>query len=133
MKKIGRNSKCPCGSGKKYKHCCMKKMSVDEVIILYYRQSQLAKKEDIDEKDCHNIIDIGNKILNANINIKCITGTYVNMALAKEWLYYLKNDMNDLMQAEQYYKEALKIKPNNQVAIRHGFGICLELKKYNEA
>ncbi|MBE5934940.1 MAG: SEC-C domain-containing protein [Lachnospiraceae bacterium] len=24
-KKIGRNDKCPCGSGKKYKHCCMNK------------------------------------------------------------------------------------------------------------
>lgn len=23
--KIGRNDPCPCGSGKKYKHCCMKK------------------------------------------------------------------------------------------------------------
>ena len=23
-KKIGRNDKCPCGSGKKYKHCCGK-------------------------------------------------------------------------------------------------------------
>lgn len=25
MKKIGRNKPCPCGSGKKYKHCCFKK------------------------------------------------------------------------------------------------------------
>jgi tetratricopeptide (TPR) repeat protein len=24
LKKIGRNEKCPCGSGKKYKKCCMK-------------------------------------------------------------------------------------------------------------
>ena len=24
-KKVGRNDPCPCGSGKKYKHCCMKK------------------------------------------------------------------------------------------------------------
>lgn len=24
-KKIGRNDPCPCGSGKKYKNCCMKK------------------------------------------------------------------------------------------------------------
>jgi len=24
MTKIGRNSQCPCGSGKKYKHCCEK-------------------------------------------------------------------------------------------------------------
>lgn len=24
-RKIGRNEKCPCGSGKKYKYCCMNK------------------------------------------------------------------------------------------------------------
>jgi len=23
-KKVGRNDPCPCGSGKKYKHCCGK-------------------------------------------------------------------------------------------------------------
>ena len=22
LEKVGRNEKCPCGSGKKYKHCC---------------------------------------------------------------------------------------------------------------
>ena len=26
-KKVGRNDPCPCGSGKKYKNCCMKKQS----------------------------------------------------------------------------------------------------------
>ena len=25
MAKVGRNEICPCGSGKKYKHCCEKK------------------------------------------------------------------------------------------------------------
>lgn len=25
MAKIGRNTSCPCGSGKKYKHCCQRK------------------------------------------------------------------------------------------------------------
>ena len=25
MTKIGRNKPCPCGSGKKYKNCCLKK------------------------------------------------------------------------------------------------------------
>lgn len=25
MSKIKRNDPCPCGSGKKYKHCCLKK------------------------------------------------------------------------------------------------------------
>lgn len=27
-KKIGRNEPCPCGSGKKYKHCCLGSKSV---------------------------------------------------------------------------------------------------------
>jgi uncharacterized protein YchJ len=27
-KKIGRNAPCPCGSGKKYKKCCLKKEGV---------------------------------------------------------------------------------------------------------
>ena len=28
-KKIGRNDPCPCGSGKKYKHCCLGKKAAD--------------------------------------------------------------------------------------------------------
>ena len=28
-KKVGRNDPCPCGSGKKYKHCCLKKMNIN--------------------------------------------------------------------------------------------------------
>ncbi len=30
MTKIGRNAPCPCGSGKKYKHCCLKKQEAAE-------------------------------------------------------------------------------------------------------
>lgn len=29
-KKIGRNDKCPCGSGKKYKHCCLSSGKYEE-------------------------------------------------------------------------------------------------------
>ncbi len=29
MGKIGRNQSCPCGSGKKYKHCCLLKRQVE--------------------------------------------------------------------------------------------------------
>lgn len=34
--KIGRNEPCPCGSGKKYKNCCIKK---SEYTIEYARKS----------------------------------------------------------------------------------------------
>jgi len=30
-KKMGRNDKCPCGSGKKYKHCCLPKIKANEL------------------------------------------------------------------------------------------------------
>lgn len=30
MKEVGRNDPCPCGSGKKYKKCCMQKSSTKE-------------------------------------------------------------------------------------------------------
>ena len=30
-KKVGRNDKCPCGSGKKYKYCCLLKLKEREL------------------------------------------------------------------------------------------------------
>ncbi|MEA3408534.1 MAG: preprotein translocase subunit SecA [Chloroflexota bacterium] len=39
--KIGRNDPCPCGSGKKYKNCCMRKgLSPEEIIAQRERQSR---------------------------------------------------------------------------------------------
>lgn len=36
-KEIGRNAPCPCGSGKKYKACCLKKESADATDFLWQR------------------------------------------------------------------------------------------------
>ncbi len=38
MKKIGRNEKCPCGSGKKYKKCCMNKFPRDQYIYFGHKE-----------------------------------------------------------------------------------------------
>jgi hypothetical protein len=51
--KVGRNEPCPCGSGKKYKKCCMNKQQktsnpLDELEIPMMRQMPLSKKA-IDE------------------------------------------------------------------------------------
>ena len=29
MSKVGRNAPCPCGSGRKYKQCCLKQLELD--------------------------------------------------------------------------------------------------------
>lgn len=30
QKRVGRNDRCPCGSGKKFKHCCMLRLARGE-------------------------------------------------------------------------------------------------------
>jgi len=47
--KIGRNAPCPCGSGKKYKHCCLNKSNVIPAIDLNYRRISKAY-EDLEPK-----------------------------------------------------------------------------------
>ena len=49
MAKIGRNAPCPCGSGKKYKHCCLKKSQeaereIQAQISLYGERLQAVLK-----------------------------------------------------------------------------------------
>lgn len=50
QEKIGRNDFCPCGSGKKYKKCCMfkKKMTSEPIETLYYNQYKIRLKKEID-------------------------------------------------------------------------------------
>ena len=42
MAKIGRNEKCPCGSGKKYKHCCAGNPLVQERLATPEEQMKIS-------------------------------------------------------------------------------------------
>ena len=131
-KKIGRNDPCPCGSGKKYKLCCINKMSEEEIQALYLEQFELTKGLNEVNK-CHKILDLGKRIIEHQQNSKCATGTYVNMALAKRVLYLLNHNELDLEEAKDFCSRALELKHNNQVALRMLYGICLDLKQYGDA
>lgn len=51
MSKIGRNDKCPCGSGKKYKKCCLdKESSAVESILRLVTTEEAAARETVAEK-----------------------------------------------------------------------------------
>lgn len=130
--KIGRNEPCPCGSGKKYKFCCLGKISQAEIKEMYLKQFELSKKLD-KEESCAEILAIGEKIIKSKVESDCITGTYVNMAVAKFSLFYLKNNICDLTLAKEYCLKALRLKKENQPAWKMMFTICLELKEYQEA
>src|SRR5882724_6711751 len=42
MKKVGRNDPCPCGSGKKYKTCCLDSASAPDFQYRRFRQTHAA-------------------------------------------------------------------------------------------
>jgi len=42
MAKIGRNEKCPCGSGRKYKHCCARNPQVEKRLATPEEQMKIS-------------------------------------------------------------------------------------------
>lgn len=54
--KIGRNQKCPCGSGLKYKKCCLKK-EIDELPPLNFTDFQKLFRNEITNKEFNNTIE----------------------------------------------------------------------------
>lgn len=130
--KIGRNDPCPCGSGRKYKHCCINKLSETIIEQLYLEQLELTKGLQ-DEKICYDVIRIGEQIISNKQDSVCLTGTYVNMAVAKRVLYFLHHNIIDLNDAKEYCSRAIELKQTNQAALRMMFGISLDLKEYENA
>jgi len=73
-KKIRRNDKCPCNSGKKYKLCCLiKKQQEENQILTQYEKGHEMSSENVemvqeyldDQYEDHDVIDVSN-ILNAD-------------------------------------------------------------------
>ncbi len=64
MKKIGRNDPCPCGSGLKYKKCCMLKdqqrKSFENLKRIYFQKYGIRLKE---EKDIEGIREAGKLVV----------------------------------------------------------------------
>lgn len=130
--KMGRNDPCLCGSGKKYKKCCSGKLSEENIKKMYLEQLELTKNlrnEDI----CNTVLSIGQQIIANNWDSVCLTGTYVNMAVAKRMLYYLHQNIDDLYDSKKYCSKALELKQTNQAALKNMYGICLELKEFQDA
>lgn len=50
MNKVGRNDSCPCGSGKKYKKCCLDKQGSASLLVLADVKHQFEKMQAIQEQ-----------------------------------------------------------------------------------
>jgi len=81
MSKIGRNDPCPCGSGKKYKKCCIdrplleivKRMPVLDYENIDYHRNSLLTYEEVNQKSTEEIID---KLLGFRIGLVPLTSQH---------------------------------------------------------
>ncbi|MGT2907915.1 YecA family protein [Streptococcus dentiloxodontae] len=97
--KIGRNDKCPCGSGRKYKKCCLKKTSQE----LFFEKTHKLVRESRNEayikqclhpnvEECDEKIIKAHSIQNNQILKKISTNGEVYMPLSKDSLPFITID-----------------------------------------
>ena len=132
MGNMGRNELCSCGSGKKFKNCCINKLSKEDIYLMYRKQLKLANHL-TNKENCMEVLRLGRTIIDNDANYIWATGTYVNMSLAKRVLYYLENSLEDLNEARIFCEKAIELKPNNQSALKTLFEISIELEYFDEA
>ncbi len=105
-KKIGRNDPCPCGSGKKYKKCCL-----DKLPSLSFPEEVLTKKRLIEEAT-------GNEVIleeRSNIGFDAITdfGNWHDMANLPKILHKPSVDnvhiLHELIHLEKFFIDQYSI------------------------
>jgi len=133
MPKIGRNDRCPCGSGQKYKRCCMDKGWVAAQTKRADPQEQrqvpieglAPAMEEADEVDqaSNSVVDLslgnvhqtrGNlaqaeSSLLVHLQLYEVLGSKDGMAAAYDNLGNLYQTLGDLAQAAAMYKESIAL------------------------
>lgn len=116
MKKIGRNDKCHCTSGKKYKLCCLKKEDEAKMKeVMKYENGHPDSSENIKQcadffRECysdHKVIDISNYLNNNTYRIFQLTNYASKVIMIAE-----KNNHN----AEVFSTRGL---PENDIIIMY--------------
>ena len=86
--KIGRNDLCPCGSGKKYKKCCIDKIDVSSSLLWQDDESMHVIGEG--EKPSSEILDAQEKRIEAIVGEEG-EGIYSNISVNKYYNHLLKS------------------------------------------
>jgi tetratricopeptide (TPR) repeat protein len=117
MSKVGRNSPCPCGSGKKFKRCCIDKNKVtksDNVISSVEPKVGSSIKfgqwSDVDELDewCNDSLDLINegKLEEAEVLAKKLLKEFPELPDGWERMAMIYEAQNNYLKAEEYYVKA---------------------------
>lgn len=132
MDKIGRNDPCPCGSGKKYKKCCLEKPDLNEVVR---KARQKFNLESIKQKVRENRFGKVRPIIHENFQGHKMVAVGNQIHFSKDWktmpdfLYeYLKSAFGK----EFWLAEVAKPEENRHTALRWARGYSDHQKKYGK-
>lgn len=106
---VGRNDLCPCGSGKKYKHCCLKKED---------KKALLAKRREQFYEDKHDLVEKIGDYLATQVPLKVYddlkekfqerTGHKIEEDIEESyftfWMYFFHRFENGLRGIEWFYQ-----------------------------
>ena len=119
MAKIGRNDRCPCGSGKKYKQCCLAKDEADErrTFVAAPAADHLPHHHPRLCKDCNARIDAAANGVTALIDAgKLDEAEHAAQQLVERWpdmhdgydcLGMVHQARGDNRQAAEYYRKVI--------------------------
>jgi len=110
MGQVGRNQSCPCGSGKKYKRCCLAK---DEALISERLRAQtvdhdLWEDDDLDETS-NAVVDLirAGRLDDAEAAARDLLLRYPDVVDGLERLGMVYEARGDRKQAADYYRQAV--------------------------
>jgi hypothetical protein len=130
-KKIGRNEKCPCNSGKKYKICCLQKLNQQKISEnTKYSLGHTTKSANVqkcidylsDTHINHNVIDITDYLCEDNYKEYQIKN-YNNKTIMVAERQLINNDV---------FSERGPDSVNIMVMYRGAYK-CFDIKKFNQA
>ena len=120
MAKVGRNQSCPCGSGKKYKRCCLPQ---DEARVAEKRRSAAADSaaaaaansaawDDDDDLDAASnaVVDLlrAGRLDEAEAAARDLLARYPEVVDGLERLGMVSEARGDRKQAADYYRQAAR-------------------------
>jgi tetratricopeptide (TPR) repeat protein len=109
MAKIGRNDRCPCGSGKKHKHCCLR-ASRQPVPQADPGGTTLRLHDDLDELS-NSVVDLvaENRLDEAEAVSRRLLADYPDVIDGHERLALVYEKRGDIRAAARHYRAAVEI------------------------
>ena len=115
--KISRNAPCPCGSGKKYKQCCLTKKPENHQYIAAYEQNFLQKRDDVQSFSKKEIRDMS-LIELQSLDMKHMTMEQLSIAINTMVHTDFSLSFAFLTELRKYYAETNGVLPGKERVVK---------------